>query len=287
MSLTPDIRKVLVEHYYPSTVAPSKEFKALSEIEDTELNLIWERLWQLFANTFVYDTDLVGVRRWETMLNIAPKPKSSIEERRQEILMRINTSPPYTERVLQNMLNSNFGTGAVDFNMLYDKYRLELHINNGSLHVSSKAYHFTRVIIPANIELLLLFSWLIKIPIKHEASSYQYINAVHNFWRQGALSKVCWDGRYRFDRAARWGGIAPDPDYRDRQTHKLSVYMSAAYTQNLKRGTAVNNYGGVFCFDGQHIFDYERPKTEFTTNKCTFAVMTKDGREIEGSLMTI
>lgn len=61
-------RDVHVERYYPDVLAPAKEFKALSASEDEEFNALYEEAWKWFANTFVYDTDLAGVERWEKML---------------------------------------------------------------------------------------------------------------------------------------------------------------------------------------------------------------------------
>lgn len=283
MGLEKDIRDVNVAYYYPSTVAPSKEFKALAAIENPELKLLWEKAWKWFCNTFVYDTDIDGLKRWESMLSIAPKPGSSIEDRRQEILLRINISPPYTERSLQNMLDGNFGNGSVNFNVLYDRYRVELHIANSSLHVSSKAYRFTRIIIPANMELLLLFAWYLSISTKHKARIEQYMNAVHNFWRQGAISKVMWNGKYGFNREARWGGIAPDTDYRDRQTHKLSTYLTVTWNQYQSRKHGTVNYDGCICFNGQHNYNYDYSRSSYMHNTCNFC-KTINGKEVQGGI---
>lgn len=47
--------KVHLERYYPSVLAPAKEFKIIAEAENPELNLLWQRLWKWYRNTFVYE----------------------------------------------------------------------------------------------------------------------------------------------------------------------------------------------------------------------------------------
>ena len=155
MSLTPDIREVLVEHYYPNTVSPSKEFKTLSEIEDNELNLLWQRLWRLFANTFVYDIDVKGAERWESMLSITPPVGATISDRRQAILAKINASLPYTERSFQNMLDGVYGKGNVKLTCRYNEYAITLDLVPGILLKWKKIKTYARVIVPANLSVML------------------------------------------------------------------------------------------------------------------------------------
>ena len=67
------VRDVHIERYYPTVTAPAKEFKAIAEVVNPELSLVWRRIWQLFCNTFVYYIDEMGAARWESMLKLRPK----------------------------------------------------------------------------------------------------------------------------------------------------------------------------------------------------------------------
>lgn len=154
MSLTPDIREVLVEHYYPNTVSPSKEFKTLAEVEDSELNTLWQRLWRLFANTFVYDIDVKGAERWESMLSIKPPVGATLSDRRQAILAKINASLPYTERSFQNMLDGVYGRGNVKLTCHYNRYAITLDLVSGILPKWQKIKTYARAIIPANLVIM-------------------------------------------------------------------------------------------------------------------------------------
>src|SRR3546814_15643961 len=97
------VRDVHIERYYPPVTAPAKEFKAIAEVVNPELSLVWKRLWQLFLNTFVYGIDEVGATRWESMLKLRPKAADDLTDRRRRILTKINSQLRYTPRQLENM----------------------------------------------------------------------------------------------------------------------------------------------------------------------------------------
>lgn len=151
MSLTVESREVDVAHYYPNTVAPSKEFKTLAEIENTEFNTFWARLWRLMANTFVYDIDTLGASRWEEMLNIKPAKNATLYARRQTILAKINATLPYTERKFQQMLNAQYGTNNVVASLDLGKYEIWLDLNPNFIFRNAEIRQYTHAVIPANL----------------------------------------------------------------------------------------------------------------------------------------
>ena len=145
-------RDVNLAYYYPNTVSPSKEFKALADIENTELHNLWKVNWKLFLNTFVYDIDTDGAERWEDMLKIIPPAGASRCARRLGRLAKLNKSAPYTEKSLQIMLDGVFGAGLIDVSVIYDKYALYLDLEtNLLLSQSDYIRRFVREIIPANM----------------------------------------------------------------------------------------------------------------------------------------
>lgn len=122
-------RDVAVERYYPSVLAPAKEFKILAAMEDAEFKTLWDLTWQWFLNTFVYEFDIAGAQRWESMLRITPPAESSLEDRRAAILRRINTQLPYTLRRLQEILDAEYGESMAVASTNTD-YELWLDIDN-------------------------------------------------------------------------------------------------------------------------------------------------------------
>lgn len=145
------VRDVHVERYYPAVVAPAKEFKAIANAENPELNLVWRRVWQLFLNTFVYDMNEDGATRWESMLKLRPKVTDDLEARRRRILAKINSQLPYTHRQLKNMLAATYGAGKTKVSINYNAYALWVDILASILTRTPEMRNFLRVIIPANL----------------------------------------------------------------------------------------------------------------------------------------
>ena len=143
-------RDVAVERYYPSVLAPAKEFKTLAAVEDAEFRTLWDLTWQWFLNTFVYEFDTAGAQRWESMLHITPPAGSSMEDRRAAILRRINTQLPYTLRRLQEILNAEYGESMAIASTNTD-YELWLDIDNHIMLQVNGLRVLVQSIIPANL----------------------------------------------------------------------------------------------------------------------------------------
>nr|DAJ16574.1 MAG TPA: tail protein [Siphoviridae sp. ct2ef27] len=143
-------RDVAVERYYPSVLAPAKEFKTLAAMEDAEFKTLWDLTWQWFLNTFVYEFDIAGAQRWESMLRITPPAESSLEDRRAAILRRINTQLPYTLRRLQEILDAEYGESMAVASTNTD-YELWLDIDNRIMLQVNGLRVLVQSIIPANL----------------------------------------------------------------------------------------------------------------------------------------
>lgn len=152
-NIVSQVRDVDVGGYYPNTVAPAKEFRVISEVENPELKKIWAIMWKVFMNTFVYDLDEEGAKRWEQMLKLYPIKTDTLESRRKAILAKINSSLPYTERSLQQMLDGVYGTGKIKVNLDYNRYALWLDVAAEMVLKSLAIRQYARVISPANLSL--------------------------------------------------------------------------------------------------------------------------------------
>lgn len=143
-------RDVQVQRYYPNVLAPAKEFKALADLENAEFSAAWAALWKWFLNTYVYEIDIDGAKRWETMLRIIPPQGASLKERRKAILTKINTLRPYTIRRLQEILDSRFGSGMAKAETT-KAYELIVTIDNKVILKVNEIRTLLRSIIPANL----------------------------------------------------------------------------------------------------------------------------------------
>lgn len=215
-------REVKVQRYYPNVIANAGEFKQLAILENEEFKSIWEVLFKWFKNKFVYEADLQGIQRWEEMLKIIPKSKETLEDRRSNILAKINSILPYTIRRLKQILDLKFGKDNA-IPITTKNYELIINFNN-EIELNAKTMRaLLRAIIPANLIFKIIISWNFEQNIYNKASIIQYIDANHNFWNLGTAEKVYWDGVWNFNNIIDFSGIKPDALYRERQTHLLSI----------------------------------------------------------------
>lgn len=197
------LRDVHVERYYPPVVAPAKEFKAIAEVVNPELSLVWKRLWQLFLNTFVYGIDEAGATRWESMLKLRPKAADDLTTRRRRILTKINSQLPYTHRQLENMLAATYGVGKTKLSINYNHYALWIDILASILTRAPEMRNFLRVIAPANMTIgisntqtlsqKLVIGGIVRVNKRveiHPVVTFGATQFNNSLWATGAIRKV-------------------------------------------------------------------------------------------------
>ena len=155
MALNIETRDVRVERYFPDVLANAKEFMALGAAVDPELKLNWHALIKQMLNTFVYDLDVDGAARWEKMLKLHTFASDTLDIRRRRILTKINSILPYTFRSFQNMLDGIYGEGEVTERLKANDHELWLDLRVGALASYSAITRLARVIVPANLTVVL------------------------------------------------------------------------------------------------------------------------------------
>ena len=143
-------RNVKLERYYPNVIANADEFRQLSVLENDEFKTIWQANCKWFYNTFVYKADLQGIKRWEDMLNLTSKSTETLEDRRINILIKLNSMLPYTIRRLQQILDIRYGENNA-IATTTKKYELLIDFNDETELVASSMRAILRCIIPANL----------------------------------------------------------------------------------------------------------------------------------------
>lgn len=232
-------RNVKLERYYPNVIANADEFKQLSVLENDEFKTIWQANCKWFYNTFVYKADLQGIKRWEDMLKIIPKSTETLEDRRINILVKINSMLPYTIRRLKQILDLKYGennaipTTTTNYELLID-FNVETELNARIMRC------LLRSIIPANLVFKIIISCNMKQNILYKSNIIQYINANHNFWNLGAAEKTYWDGVWNFDGSIDWSGIKPDAKYKERQSHIIDILTKVNSAQTFKTGQSAD-----------------------------------------------
>lgn len=111
--------------YVPSYYNKVQEMDALMQVEQSMLDEFQYEMLRAFQNTFVLTADLSGIQLFESMLSIVANPSTEdLEFRRQRVLNRLTTSPPFTMRFLKQKLDAIIGQGKWQVTMDYDNYTL-------------------------------------------------------------------------------------------------------------------------------------------------------------------
>lgn len=110
-------RKYIIE-YLPEFLQEYREIKEITNSEQIELDIIWGQQGKILNNFFVMDADDAGVSRYESMLGLVKKPGETLDERKFNVIVKINEQLPYTITALNEKLEKLCGAG---------KYTIDLH----------------------------------------------------------------------------------------------------------------------------------------------------------------
>ena len=143
--------KANILEWIPYAFRDIEEFKALAAAENYELDQLYLALENLMNDQFVHDATEIGIKRWERLLGIKAASTATLEERRWEILNRLNIKIPYTITMLRNKLNALYGDGNFTLKIINDTYTLKIRIPAESIKTLSSTRSMLDVIVPANM----------------------------------------------------------------------------------------------------------------------------------------
>lgn len=146
-------RAVRLERYLPWVLQNAREMRAIMDTENPEFNALYEEVWQWFANTFIFSTDIRGVERWERMLGLYPADGATLYDRRAAIFMAVNGTTPYTERSFERLTDGMYHKGAVRVRVFPNSYAAILDLADDVQEKVNDIFRYARLIIPANITL--------------------------------------------------------------------------------------------------------------------------------------
>lgn len=142
--------KELIE-YYPEHLKSYRELRAITAVEQVELDSILAQIRQGLENQFIETADEDAIARYEQIYSVEPIPGATLEERRFNLLARLTESTPYTERTLADMLAALCGTDGyqvmLDVNAFTVEVGVELTAKNNKLAVE----RLLEKILPCNL----------------------------------------------------------------------------------------------------------------------------------------
>ncbi len=139
--------------YLPDLIKQSPIFNEITEAEQPEFALLWSKLDETLKNSFVDTAEESGVIRYEEILNLAPKPTDTLDDRRFRILARLNEKLPYTEKTLNERLTLLCGNGGYTLNLDYNNYYVEVKVGLNVTEQFNAVKSFLTRVSPANLVL--------------------------------------------------------------------------------------------------------------------------------------
>lgn len=104
-------REIDINEYLPLYLREYKELKYINNVFNTELSFLTEETEIIFKNLFIITCTILGIERFESMLDIIPESDDTLESRRARILYRWMNGLPYTIKRLMEMLDNICGAG--------------------------------------------------------------------------------------------------------------------------------------------------------------------------------
>ncbi len=137
--------------YTPWVLKNAKEILAICQAENQEFNTLYGQIWRWFANTFIFNTDIAGLRGGKKMLGIYPPEGASIFDRRAAIFLMVNGTTPYTEKSFEVLTDGMYHKGAVTLGVHPNSYTVVLNLADDMTERINEIRRYARLIIPANM----------------------------------------------------------------------------------------------------------------------------------------
>ena len=141
------MRTVQLENYLPPVLQDVRELQQITATENPELNQLNQCIDDALADAYLNDMTLNGIKRWESILHIAPA--GTLDDHRKAIIIRLNEMLPYTIRRLRQMLASICGDDG--YSVAVDGYTLTVRLPALSYHVAWAVYDTLARVVPANM----------------------------------------------------------------------------------------------------------------------------------------
>lgn len=118
--------------YLPDFLETSTTFKLVGDSQSAEHDTQKEALLDLFNQCFI-STATWGLTLWENDLFLKVDESDSVENRRRRIWNKLQSKKTSTIQFLTELLNEYVEDKDGDIEEIYDRYKLEYHIKDGSI----------------------------------------------------------------------------------------------------------------------------------------------------------
>ena len=137
--------------YLPSVLKELEEFKQIMTVEQKQSDDLWDVIYTILDEAFVDTAEGVGLKRWESILNIIPLNTDSVEVRRMRIHGRMLEDAPYTWNNFKQMLSGLCGVDGYTLQLKSKEYTLVIKVALTSKKVKDEVAKMADRVVPANL----------------------------------------------------------------------------------------------------------------------------------------
>jgi hypothetical protein len=147
------MNKTDLAKYYPIIYKGVLETDQLVATENKLFEEVEQLTLEVEQNQFILTANARGLAVYENMLNIIANPQSdSIQFRRERIINRLSTAPPFTIRELRNKLDQLLGEDNYIIDLVHREYKFNLTTFIGEYGKLDEMLRTLFVILPVNLE---------------------------------------------------------------------------------------------------------------------------------------
>lgn len=137
--------------YLPGYVQDYREIREIALVEQGEFDDLWVEKDQILDNAFIMDADDYGVSRYETILGIVKKPSETLDERKFNILVKVNEQLPYTMNALKEKLKNLCGADGYRVILTHTTYTLEIKVALVAKNNFDAVTEMVKRVVPCNL----------------------------------------------------------------------------------------------------------------------------------------
>lgn len=144
-------RIVDINTYWAEIIRDTAQFGQIAVAENPEFNRLADCIFRALKDSFIHSATEYGVKRWESMLQIAPSSGETLEERKARILTYLNLKLPYTWRVLKQLIEGIVGEDKVTLDYVNDESKLVVHTDRLSDEKLQTVRDLIERVVPMNL----------------------------------------------------------------------------------------------------------------------------------------
>lgn len=137
--------------YLPGIIQELEEFKQIMTAEQKQVDDLWSFIYGILDEAFVNTAKDVGLKRWETILNITPLDTDTSEVRRMRIHARLLEDVPYTWNSFKQMLGGLCGEDGYTLELKSEEYTLIIKVALKSKELKNEVAKMAERVVPANL----------------------------------------------------------------------------------------------------------------------------------------